>query len=187
MAEYEPLVRVIDDGRCLAGMKYTLARSSLRRPTEPKCAGCEQAKTEARRLTDEHGAGWTCICQDCQRRHSAEPTPPAPVEAKATCPRCGSTNLNYHDDRCDSCGVTGKELRVVKTAKPDPYKEHQKRTEQTSGAYWNWQHEQNSRHSAMLEKHKAAHLRDLDRGKAERERNVRHWPSAVSTPGWEEP
>lgn len=107
-------------------------------------------------------------------------SPPKPTEARkpATCPRCGSMALNIHDDKCDGCGITGQELRVLRER--DPYREPVSK-KMTDAQYAEWSKKQDERHRAALE----AHRKDLDRGQAERRRNVRHWAESWATSSYE--
>lgn len=62
-------------------------------------------------------------------RHEVSPAHPSPV-ARPCCPRCGANDLNRVLDKCDDCGVTGKQLREqsakqpVEPARVDQYAEH---------------------------------------------------------------
>lgn len=119
-------------------------------------------------------------------------TDPATLRHVPRCVQCGGelpvgrSRCNAHQlpETTPSSNPPEAEAKAV-GAKPDPYKEHER--EQRGAHFQSWLRGQNARHRAALEKHKA----DLDRSTREREaaldRNTRHWPTAVSTPSYEDP
>lgn len=115
----------------------------------------------------------------------ATPSPKAGEVTLATPPRHGKSEFQRKllEKVSGSVLVSKAEPSLYPTVqgpKPDPYAAHRRDLALRSVEHY-------SGPESMLDKRiasaKAQHLADLDRGKAERLRNTRHWPEAWSTAG----